>query len=331
MGVQGLWSLLNPAARSTQLDSLRQKRIAVDASIWIHQFMRAMRDKEGNALRNGHLLGFFRRICKLLFFDIKPVFVFDGGAPVLKRSTIIMRRKRREGIQMNLRATAKKILTTRMKARVLLEQEKKPLIVNVRLHGQDENFVYAAELEKTAEALRKPIKLDQYELPDVPKREIYELDPRLATREEIQNFVDEFTPSEMDINSETFQSLPPEIQYEVIQDLKIKSRQTSWARLDKMMQGSATALDFSKYQIKSLKHRNTMTQRLMQMNTVAGGNATSEPSRIAGERGREYILYKNEDIDQGLGWKLPGLTASEPVELDGPTRPEPKMEVPEER
>jgi DNA excision repair protein ERCC-5 len=89
MGVQGLWSLVGPAARPTQLESLRQKKIAVDASIWIHQFMRTMRDKEGNALRNGHLLGFFRRICKLLFFDIKPVFVFDGGAPSLKRTTIV--------------------------------------------------------------------------------------------------------------------------------------------------------------------------------------------------------------------------------------------------
>jgi DNA excision repair protein ERCC-5 len=89
MGVQGLWSLVGPAARPTQLESMRQKRVAVDASIWIHQFMRTMRDKEGNALRNGHLMGFFRRICKLLFFDIKPVFVFDGGAPSLKRSTIV--------------------------------------------------------------------------------------------------------------------------------------------------------------------------------------------------------------------------------------------------
>lgn len=89
MGVQGLWSLVGPAARPTQLESLRQRKVAVDASIWIHQFIRAMRDRQGNALQNGHLLGFFRRICKLLFYDIKPVFVFDGGAPSLKRSTIV--------------------------------------------------------------------------------------------------------------------------------------------------------------------------------------------------------------------------------------------------
>lgn len=48
-----------------------------------------MRDKEGRALSNAHVLGFLRRITKLLFYGIKPVFVFDGGAPVLKRNTIV--------------------------------------------------------------------------------------------------------------------------------------------------------------------------------------------------------------------------------------------------
>ncbi len=33
--------------------------------------------------------GFLRRINKLLFHGIKPVFVFDGGAPSLKRNTIV--------------------------------------------------------------------------------------------------------------------------------------------------------------------------------------------------------------------------------------------------
>merc|ERR1719319_898552 len=37
---------------------------------------------------NAHLLGLYHRICKLLFYKIKPVFVFDGPAPQLKRETI---------------------------------------------------------------------------------------------------------------------------------------------------------------------------------------------------------------------------------------------------
>lgn len=63
--------------------------MAIDSSIWIYQFQATMRDKEGRALSNAHVLGFLRRITKLLFYGIKPVFVFDGGAPVLKRNTIV--------------------------------------------------------------------------------------------------------------------------------------------------------------------------------------------------------------------------------------------------
>lgn len=35
-----------------------------DASIWVHQFIKAMRDERGEPLPNAHLIGFFRRICK---------------------------------------------------------------------------------------------------------------------------------------------------------------------------------------------------------------------------------------------------------------------------
>ncbi|KAK4510608.1 uncharacterized protein ATC70_005039 [Mucor velutinosus] len=331
MGVQGLWSLVGPAARPTQLESMRQKRVAVDASIWIHQFMRTMRDKEGNALRNGHLMGFFRRICKLLFFDIKPVFVFDGGAPTLKRSTIRERRKRREGVKENLKVTAKKILSAQVKSRVLYQEEQK-------LHGgdhatsKDQEYIY---YDAAKDVLSKKRKLDQFELPEVDSIEnrTNKLDPRLSTHEEIRDFVNEFDPNELDIDSEAFFALPPEVQYEVIQDMMWKSRSTSWARLDEMVRGSKTALDFSKQQIKLLKHRNKMSQRLMQANNASSGTKI-ESTRVAGERGRQYMLYKNEDISQGLGWKLPGLSAAEPVILDptataDTTRPEPKLEVPD--
>lgn len=35
-----------------------------DASIWLYQFIRAMRTPDGEIMKNAHLLGFFRRICK---------------------------------------------------------------------------------------------------------------------------------------------------------------------------------------------------------------------------------------------------------------------------
>lgn len=63
--------------------------MAIDSSIWIYQFQATMRGKEGQVLTNAHVLGFLRRICKLMFYGMKPVFVFDGGAPDMKRNTLV--------------------------------------------------------------------------------------------------------------------------------------------------------------------------------------------------------------------------------------------------
>lgn len=106
MGVKSLWTLLTPVGRPVmyvplllplyiqdqvfpRLENVEGKSMAIDSSIWIYQFQATMRDKEGRALVNAHVLGFLRRISKLLFYGIKPVFVFDGGAPALKRNTLV--------------------------------------------------------------------------------------------------------------------------------------------------------------------------------------------------------------------------------------------------
>ncbi len=72
-----------------RLETMEGRAMAIDSSIWIYQFQATMRDKEGRGLVNAHILGFLRRICKLLFYGFKPVFVFDGGVPTLKKSTIV--------------------------------------------------------------------------------------------------------------------------------------------------------------------------------------------------------------------------------------------------
>jgi DNA excision repair protein ERCC-5 len=125
MGVTGLWTVLHPCARPIKLETLNKKRLAVDASIWIYQFLKAVRDKEGNALRNSHVVGFFRRICKLLYFGIKPVFVFDGDAPALKRHTIAGRKRRREGRREDAVRTAGKLLAVQMQRRAEEDAEKR--------------------------------------------------------------------------------------------------------------------------------------------------------------------------------------------------------------
>ena len=56
MGVTGLWQLVGPVARPIALESLAGKRLAVDVSIWMYQFQKAMRDKKtGESLQGAHI------------------------------------------------------------------------------------------------------------------------------------------------------------------------------------------------------------------------------------------------------------------------------------
>ena len=53
-------------------------------SIWLHQATK------GSNTRNAHIIVLFNRICKLLHFKIKPIFVFDGlEIPALKRTVLV--------------------------------------------------------------------------------------------------------------------------------------------------------------------------------------------------------------------------------------------------
>jgi len=147
------------------------------------------------------------------------------------------------------------------------------------------------------------------------------LDPRLVTAEEMHSFISEMAPSDFDLTSETFRSLPTEVQYEIIGDLRLKSRQTSFKRLQNMLKNSETPLDFSKEQIKGLKERNRLTQQLLTTTDSMGKAHVEIPIRIASERNREYVLVKNEG--EGKGWIL-GMrdvgTRDQPIIVDDPTR-----------
>ena len=81
-----------------------------------------------------------------------------------------------------------------------------------------------------------------------------------------------------------------------------------------------TALDFSKLQIENLVHRNSLTQKLLDVTGLGSNSTNGNPVKIASERNREYILIKNTS-DKG-GWTI-GIkgskaagTKAEPVEVD---------------
>ena len=323
MGVTGLWTVVQPCARPIKLETLNKKRLAVDASIWIYQFLKAVRDKEGNALRNSHVIGFFRRICKLLFVGIKPVFVFDGGAPVLKRQTVSSRKARREGRREDAVRTAGKLLAVQMQRRAE-EDERKNREERERPRREEEeelpeNLVYVDELQMTAQERQQNRtfrKKDAYHLPNLDV-DLADMgapnDPRIMSHEELEEYARQFHTGEdinvydfskIDFESPFFTSLPASDRYNILNAARLRSRLRmgySKEQLDIMF---PNRMDFSRFQIDRVKERNELTQRLMNLNGMNGDvmQTINDGGRVAGEKGKEYVLVKNDGVEGG--WAL---------------------------
>ena len=58
MGVQGLWTLVEPVGRQINVEALGGKRMAVDASIWLVQLLKAMRDERGEGRESQRICDF---------------------------------------------------------------------------------------------------------------------------------------------------------------------------------------------------------------------------------------------------------------------------------
>ncbi|KAI9825847.1 MAG: DNA repair protein rad2 [Thelocarpon impressellum] len=342
MGVTGLWTVLAPCARPVKLETLNKKRLAVDASIWIYQFLKAVRDKEGNALRNSHVVGFFRRICKLLFFGIRPVFVFDGGAPALKRQTIAGRKRRREGRREDAARTAGKLLALQMQRRAEEDAERRrqelarPAQPDEDEEEVPEELVYVEELQMTKEERQRNRtfrKKDAYHLPDL-NDSLAKMgapdDPRIMSQEELEEYARQFNSGEdinlydfskIDFNSAFFLSLPASDRYNILNAARLRSRLRmgySKEQLDTMF---PDRMAFSRFQIERVTERNELTQRLMNINGMNGEDAMNGVGRVAGEKGKEYVLVKNDGVEGG--WALGVVTNKEeggmnrPIDVDG--------------
>jgi flap endonuclease-1 len=107
MGIKGLAKLLSDEApdciREVPLSELHGRKIAIDASMAIYQFLIAVRSNNaGNnaavMLTNekgettSHVQGFFNRTVRYISEGIRPVFVFDGKPPSFKNNELTKRR-----------------------------------------------------------------------------------------------------------------------------------------------------------------------------------------------------------------------------------------------
>jgi len=85
-------------AKPLALEDLSGRSIAIDAFNTLYQFLANIRQPDGTPLmdRDGkvtsHLSGLFHRTTALLEFGIRPMYVFDGAPPELKRKTLEARR-----------------------------------------------------------------------------------------------------------------------------------------------------------------------------------------------------------------------------------------------
>lgn len=112
MGIKGLTKLLADnapkAMKEQKFESYFGRKVAIDASMSIYQFLIVVGRSGTEMLTNeagevtSHLQGLFSRTIRLLESGLKPVYVFDGKPPELKKQELAKRFSRREDATADL-------------------------------------------------------------------------------------------------------------------------------------------------------------------------------------------------------------------------------------
>ena len=225
-----------------------------DVSIWLNQAVKGYRDKAGNALTNAHLLGLFHRICKLMFYRIKPVFVFDGKAPDLKKETLHRRRIRKGDASKKARTASVKILDNYIRTQA------------VQAHLKQQTHAINKVLSKGQEGLHnvlhnrtKKQEKDLFELPPInPENFEANTSDDDSDDEYRQDIFDQLNVTDihhMDVTSSEFKSLPKDIQYELLTELTERRKENSWNKMHEMPKSGS---GFSGFQMQRLMNRYTV-------------------------------------------------------------------------
>jgi flap endonuclease-1 len=99
MGIQ-IFDIL--PKKDLEIEDLKGRTLAVDAFLWLHQFLSIIRQPDGTPLMDSkgrvtsHLSGIFYRSARLIENGIKLVFVFDGPSPSFKAATVEERKSIKE-------------------------------------------------------------------------------------------------------------------------------------------------------------------------------------------------------------------------------------------
>ncbi|KFW79914.1 DNA repair protein complementing XP-G cells, partial [Manacus vitellinus] len=278
-----------------------------DISIWLNQAIKGARDRGGVSVRNAHLLTLFHRLCKLLFFRIRPVFVFDGEAPLLKRQTLAKRRQRKEVAISDSRETTEKLLKTLLKRHVIKtalagkSNEVLPSITQVRRGEIDDMYVLPA--------------LEDEEKNSSEEEEEKEWQMRVSQKKMLQEQLCE-NPYSVDIESEDFNKLPPEVKHEILTDIKelTKRRRTLFEAMPE------DSNEFSQYQLRGLLKKSNLNRCIenvqKEMNQQQSGEIQTqyeneggfvkevESRRVVSEETSHYILIKGIQAKEAINRDL---------------------------
>lgn len=117
MGIHGLMKLLSeeaPAAiKEVDFTALTGRKVAIDASMAMYQFLVAVRTGGQGAQMNltnaegevtSHIQGMFNRTIKMMETGIKPVYIFDGKPPQMKGGELAKRMAKRAKAETDLNA-----------------------------------------------------------------------------------------------------------------------------------------------------------------------------------------------------------------------------------
>jgi len=113
MGILGLSKLVadvaSHAIKENEIKNYFGRKVAIDASMSLYQFLIAIRQQDGGAQltsedgeTTSHLMGFFYRTIRMVENGIKPVYVFDGKPPTMKAGELEKRKEKRDLAQTAL-------------------------------------------------------------------------------------------------------------------------------------------------------------------------------------------------------------------------------------
>ncbi|KAL0273532.1 UNVERIFIED_CONTAM: hypothetical protein PYX00_006165 [Menopon gallinae] len=257
MGVHGLWNLLEPVGKIIPLEGMAGKVLAIDVSIWLHQAIKGMHDTHGAPVAVAHLLILFHRLCKLLFYQIKPVFVFDGGVPALKRETMATRRK--------IRSTAKNE-AMKVRGKLFKNLLKHEAVRQMLSHVQGSELLGLSSLALPGSSVEEEL----YRLPPLTEKQDEKSEDEPSSEEgELKLDEDIHT---IDVTSSDFKNLPAEVRHEILMELIETRKQSSWKYIDSMPKESDS---FSDFQMNRLLKRRAVQSSLDEVGKEMGGKALS--------------------------------------------------------